>query len=100
MGRAAGLGAAAPASPHRHPGVQIGQRGVGLGVQNGVHVLGPADQTQQRHRLLGGHHQLHPRPFRGHQTGPVGWPPGPARAEDGVIFGLAHGPFQAEIWGA
>ena len=46
MRRAAGLGSAAPASPHCYPGVQIGQGGVGFGVQDGVHVLGPADHTK------------------------------------------------------
>ena len=100
VGRAAGLGAAAPAAPGDHPGVQIGHGGVGFGVQDGVHVLGPADQTQQRHRLVGGHHQLHPGPFGVYQTGPGGGssaPPGPKIASYSASL---TDPGQAQVRGA
>jgi hypothetical protein len=51
--RAPSLAAAPPAASNAEPGVEVGQGGVGFGVQDGVHVVAAADQTQQRHRLLG-----------------------------------------------
>ncbi|HWG75150.1 MAG TPA: hypothetical protein VG184_13955 [Acidimicrobiales bacterium] len=45
------LGPSPPAAPLGHQGVEIGEGGVAFGVDDGVHVLGPADHAQLGHRL-------------------------------------------------
>ena len=47
--------------------VQVGHGGVSLGVQDQVHVLGPADHAQLGHRLVRGYDQLHPGPQAMHE---------------------------------
>ena len=97
VGRDTGLGAPPAPAAGDHPGVQVGQSGLGLGVQNGVHVLGPADQTEQRDRLVGGHHELHPGPFRVHQTRPIGRVAGAAGTEYCVVLRLGYRTGEAQV---
>ena len=62
--RGGGAGGAAPApAPGLHPGVQVAERAGGFGVQDGVHVIGPAQHPQQRQRLVGRDDQLESRPL-------------------------------------
>ncbi len=97
IGRDAGLGAPPAPTSGGHPGVQVGQRGLRLGVQNGVHVLGATYQTEQRDRLVGGHHELHPGPFGVDQARPIGRFAGAARAEYRVILRLAYRASEGQV---
>ena len=97
VGGDTGLGAPPAPAAGYHPGVQVGQSGLGLGVQNGVHVIGPADQPEQCDRLVGGHHELHPRPFGVHQPLPIGRVAGTAGAKDSVVLRLGYRTGEAQV---
>ncbi len=43
---------APPAAPVLEPAVEKLERCGGFGVDDGVHVIGPADRAQHRHRLV------------------------------------------------
>ncbi len=68
--------------------VQIAQRGVPLGVHDGVHVLGPPEHPQFGHRLVGGDDQLHARPLGRHQALTGHGICRPARPVEGVVGGV------------
>ena len=88
-----------PASPAAHGAgqlLQIGQGGVALGVHDPVHVLGPADDAQLGHGLVGRDDQLQARAFgvdqalaRRRITGAVG-------AEETLVLGVGDRALQAE----
>ena len=46
------------------PGVEEGEGGVGLGVEDPVHVIGPADHAEDGDGLVGRDDQLEAGPFR------------------------------------
>jgi hypothetical protein len=95
-GRGAGLPAAAAAALAGEPLLQERHGGVGLGVDDGVHVIGPAHQPEHRHRLVRRHDQLHPRPTgRGEPCAAMGVT-GAAGPEDRLITRVVHHADQAQ----
>lgn len=81
VGRGAGLGPASAAAPVTEPVVEVGEGGVALGVEDGVHVLGLADHPEYGDGLVGGDDELDAGPAGGDQP-PVlmrGVPPHRAR---------------------
>ena len=80
--------------------VQVGERGVALGVHDGVHVLGPAEHPELGHRLVGGDHQLHARPLGRDQSLAGRRVGGPAGAVEGVVGRVVDRADKAEGLGA
>jgi hypothetical protein len=76
--------------------VQVVQRGIPLGVEDAVHVLGPPDDPQLGHALVGGDHQLHARALRAHQALAGGGVDGAARAVEGVELRRGHAARQSQ----
>jgi len=75
---------APPAALLDDQAVQVGQRGVTLGVEDAVHVLGPTDDPQLGHGLVGGDHQLHAGTAGADQALAGGGVDRPAGAVEGV----------------
>ena len=92
--QAAGGGLEPEASPAAAPlighALQVGEGGVPFGVEDSVHVLGPADHPQLGHRLVRRDDELHPRPPGCRQALPAAWLPGTAGAVDGGVLRLRH----------
>ena len=65
--RRSGLGATAPAAPVTHPGVEVGEGGIALRVEDRVHVIGPAQHAEQGDGLVGRHDELDPGALGGHE---------------------------------
>ena len=100
-GRGGGAGGAAPAAaPGLHPGIQVAKRAGRFGVQDGVHVIGPAHHSQQRQRLVGRDDQLETRPFSRHELLAGQWVPEPARPERQPVRLGCHLAVQAETFRA
>ena len=88
-----------PAPPSAHAAgdvVEVGQGGVTLGVHDGVHVLGPADDAKLGDGLVGGDHQLHARAGGTDQPVPGGRVTGPAGTEQSLVLVLGHGALEAQ----
>jgi hypothetical protein len=81
-------------------GVEVGEGGVALGVHNAVHVLGPTDDAELSHALVGGDDQLHARPPGRDQALAGGGVDGAARAVEGGELRLGHRADQTEGGGA
>ena len=76
----------APPAPHLAGDVvQVSEGGVAFGVHDPVHVFGLAHHAELGHALVGGDHDLHPRPARLYQPVTAARVPGPARAEDRLV---------------
>ena len=76
--------------------VEVREGGGGFGVQDGVHVLGPADDAELGHRLPRADHQLHARAQAGHQALPTPGMVGAAGTEQRPPVGHVHFSFEAE----
>ena len=63
-------GAAAAAALSGEPGVEEREGGIGLGVEDRVHVIGPADHAQHGDGLVRGDHELETRALRGDEPCP------------------------------
>ena len=93
-------GAAPPPTPALRPALQVAHGGGGLGVEDGVHVIGAAHHPQQRQRLVRRHHQLEPRPLRADQLLAGERVPEPARPERQPVGLPGHLALEAEAGGA
>ena len=80
--------------------VQVGHRGVALGVEDQVHVLGPADHAQLGYRLVRGYDQLHARPQAVHEPLAAVGVAGAPGAEDRPPLVEVNFAIQAERGGA
>ena len=67
VGRRPHLRPSAPPALLLYDLVQVRHRGLSFGIQDQVHVVGPADDSQLGHRLVRGNDQLHPRPQAVHE---------------------------------
>ena len=65
--------------------VEVVERGLAFGVEDGVHVVGPADHAQLGHRLVGTDDQLHARPLRDGESEPGVGVGGTAGSVDGLV---------------
>ena len=74
----------------------VRHRRIALGVQDEVHVLGPADHPQFGHRLVAADRQLHARAQAGHQALMGGRVVRATGGEDGPPLVQAHLARQAE----
>ena len=95
-GRGADLGAAATAASVHDDLVEVGHGGVALGVDDLVHVLGPADHAQLCHRLVRADHDLHARPHAADQALAAERVVSPAGGEDGSPLVQVHFAVQAQ----
>ena len=80
--------------------VQIAQRGVPLGVHDGVHVLCPTEHPQFGDGLVGSDDQLHARAPGGDHSLAGRRVTGPAGAVEDVVGGVVDGADQAEGFGS
>jgi hypothetical protein len=71
--------------------VEVGHRGVALGVHDGVHVLGPADDSELGDRLVGRDDQLQAGPLGRDQPLAGRRVTGAAWAEQGLVLGVGDG---------
>jgi hypothetical protein len=93
------LGLATLAALAGEPLIEEGERRVGLGVEDGVHVLDPADEAEDSHGLVGSDHQLDARPLRRGEPCPEMRVTGTARPVDGVIAGIVDATDETEPLG-
>ena len=96
FGRGADLGAAATAASVHDDLVEVGHGGVPLGVDDLVHVLGPADHAQLCHRLVRTDDDLHARPHAADQALAAERVVSPAGGEDGSPLVQVHFAVQAQ----
>ena len=68
--------------------VEVGHGGVALGVEDAVHVLRAADDSQLRHGLVGGDDQLHARTAGADQPLAGGRVNGATGAEERLVLDL------------
>jgi hypothetical protein len=94
--RCAPLGLAPPASLAREPLVEECQGGVALRVEDGVHVVDPADEPEHSDGLVGGDDQLDTGPLARREHRPEMRVACAARAEDRLVAGVVHGAREAE----
>jgi hypothetical protein len=80
--------------------VQVAQRGIPLGVHDGVHVLCPTEHPELGDGLVGGDDQLHARAPGGDHSLARPRVTGPTRSVEGVIGGVVDGTDQAEGLGS
>lgn len=97
--RRAGSGATPTATVATEPLIEEGQGCVGLGVDDGVHVIAATHHPEHRHRLVRGHHQLHTRPPSPHHPLAQVRVDRPAGTEDGVVAVVIDPPFETEAPG-
>jgi hypothetical protein len=97
--RGADLEASPPAALALDPGVEEGHGGVGLGVEDLVHVVGSTDDAEHGDGLVGGDDQLHAGPLRRRQPRPEHGISGAAVTEHGVVVLRLHLPREAQSFG-
>jgi hypothetical protein len=90
------LGAASTAAAVHHDLVQVGHGGVPFGVDDQVHVLGPADHPELGHRLMRAHHKFKARAQTGDQALAAQRVVRPAGAEDRSPLVQVHFSVQAQ----
>jgi hypothetical protein len=95
-----GGGAAAAAAPGLHPGVQVVHGAGGLGVENRVHIVGPARHAQHGQGLVGRDHKFEAGSFRADELLAGERVPEPAGAERQAVGLGGHLAVQAEAGGA
>ena len=89
-----------PSAPLAKPVVEELERCVRLGVDDGMHVIGPADSAEHGDGLVRRDDQLHPRPGRRDQTVAGDRVGGTAHTEDRRVGVRRHRAVQTETAGA
>jgi hypothetical protein len=90
LGRGGHGAPAPPAAVVADDPVEVGERRLRLGLEDGVHVGAPANDAELGQGLLGRDHQLHPGAGGGHQPGPAVRVEGTTLGEDRFVAATGH----------